>query len=139
MKKQKPSKSLRLRLHASHRGYHGFVMRKLLISLTAAVAIAGAIYAASSSNAPSVTVLRTPHDGIQPQIVERDGVIHLIYFTGEAKGGDLNYVQSRDYGRAFSSPIRVNSEPGTAVATGTMRGGQIAVGRNGRVHVAWIG
>jgi hypothetical protein len=115
------------------------VTRKLLLSFVGTAAIAGAIYAASGSSAPNVTVLRTPHDGIQPQVVERSGVLHLIYFTGEANGGDLNYVQSRDYGRTFSTPIRVNSEPGTAMAIGNIRGGQIAIGGNGSVHVAWIG
>src|SRR5262249_27151182 len=35
--------------------------------------------------------------------------------------------------------IRVNSQPGSAVATGTIRGAQLAIGRSGRVHVAWNG
>src|SRR5208283_4624222 len=39
----------------------------------------------------------------------------------------------------FSEPIRVNSEPGSAIATGTIRGAQIALGKNNRVHVAWNG
>jgi hypothetical protein len=39
----------------------------------------------------------------------------------------------------WSSPLRVNSQPGTAIATGTIRGGQIAIGQNGRVHIAWNG
>src|SRR5205823_3093564 len=39
----------------------------------------------------------------------------------------------------FVPPVRVNSEPGTAVAVGTIRGAQLALGRNGRVHVAWNG
>jgi hypothetical protein len=116
-------------------------MRKAILSLVAAAAIAGFVYAAASNTqkAPTVAVLRTPHEGIQPQIVEKDGVIHLLYFTGEASGGNLNYVQSRDNGRTFSTPIRVNSETGTAMAVGNMRGGQIAIGGDGRVHVAWIG
>jgi hypothetical protein len=33
----------------------------------------------------------------------------------------------------------VNSTPGTATATGTVRGGQIALGSEGRAHVAWNG
>jgi hypothetical protein len=35
--------------------------------------------------------------------------------------------------------VRVNSESGSAIAAGTIRGGQIAIGRNGRIHVAWNG
>jgi hypothetical protein len=33
----------------------------------------------------------------------------------------------------------VNSQEGSAIATGTIRGGQLAVGRDGRVHVVWNG
>jgi hypothetical protein len=39
----------------------------------------------------------------------------------------------------FSAPLRVNSRPGSAVALGTIRGAQLALGRNGRVHVVWNG
>jgi len=63
----------------------------------------------------------------------------MLYFLGDPRGGDLYYVQAKAAGEAFSKPIRVNSQPGSAIAIGTIRGGQIAVGRNGRVHVAWNG
>src|SRR5829696_102257 len=33
--------------------------------------------------------------------------------------------------------LRVNSEPGSVIATGSVRGGQIALGRAGFVHVTW--
>jgi len=39
----------------------------------------------------------------------------------------------------FSRPIRVNSEPRSAVAIGTVRGPQIALGRNARAYVVWFG
>jgi hypothetical protein len=94
---------------------------------------------AANTEGTSINFMRVPDSGIQPQIVEKDGVIHLLYFTGDAQKGDLNYVVSRDYGRKFSKPIRVNSEAGTAMATGNIRGGHLAIGANGRVHVAWIG
>lgn len=94
---------------------------------------------AANTEGTSINLMRVPDSGIQPQIVEKDGVVHLLYFTGDAQKGDLNYVVSRDYGRKFSKPIRVNSEAGTAMATGNIRGGQMAIGANGRVHVAWIG
>src|SRR5262249_21094513 len=32
-----------------------------------------------------------------------------------------------------------NSQPGSAIATGNIRGAHLAVGKNGRVHVAWMG
>jgi hypothetical protein len=89
---------------------------------------------------PQITLLRTPHEGIQPQtVLDRDGVLHMIYFTGDAPAGDIEYVWRKLDGKDFSEPIRVNSEPKSAVAIGTVRGPQIAVGRNGRVYVIWFG
>lgn len=91
--------------------------------------------------APAVVQLvRTPGDGIQPQAVVAGGVLHLLYFKGDPAGGDLFYVH-RPVSRPapFSRPVRVNSQSGSAIAMGTIRGGQIAVGKNGRVHVAWNG
>jgi hypothetical protein len=90
--------------------------------------------------AGKVKLLRVPNGGIQPQAaMDERGVLHLVYFTGEPQGGDIFYVR-RDAGKAeFTSPIRVNSAPGSAVAVGTIRGAQLAVGKNGRVHVAWNG
>lgn len=87
-----------------------------------------------------VTVHKTPGHGIQPQAVldEKDN-LHLLYFHGEAHGGDLMYVR-RDAGKTdFSKPLRVNSQKGSAIAAGTIRGGHIALGKSGRVHVAWNG
>ena len=49
------------------------------------------------------------------------------------------YVKSKDWGGTWSSPIRVNSHVGSALALGTIRGGQMAIGKNGRIHVAWNG
>jgi hypothetical protein len=87
-----------------------------------------------------VTVIATPHGGIQPQAVIDDaGIIHLIYFQGDPAGGDLFYVRSKPATTEFSEPIRVNSQPRSAVAMGTIRGGQLALGRGGRIHVAWNG
>jgi hypothetical protein len=63
----------------------------------------------------------------------------MIYFTGEAAHGDLFYTRSSDYGRTFSAPIPASSHPGSSMATGNIRGAHLAIGRNGRVHVAWNG
>ena len=88
-----------------------------------------------------VEVIKAPDGGIQPQAVaDSRGTVHLLFFRGEPSHGDLYYAK-RNPGQAggFLLPIRVNSEPGTAIATGTIRGGQIALGRGGKVHVAWNG
>ena len=87
-----------------------------------------------------VQLIRTPDGGIQPQAVVDDrGTAHLIYYQGEAGGGDVFHVQRAAGAGDFSKPMRVNSQPGSAIAAGTIRGAQLAVGRNGRVHVVWNG
>jgi len=71
--------------------------------------------------------------------MDEKGTIHLVYFSGDPMQGDLFYVTSTDDGATFSQPRRVNSQPGSAIAAGTIRGGQIAIGKNGHIHVAWNG
>jgi hypothetical protein len=90
--------------------------------------------------AATVELRRLPQEGLQPQVARgADGLLHLVYFRGPAAAGHLLYVSSPDDGRTFSAPVRVNSRPGSAVASGTIRGAQIAIGHDRRVHVAWNG
>jgi hypothetical protein len=87
-----------------------------------------------------IVVRRVPTGALQPEVaVDARGTVHLIYFSGDPAGGDLFYVTSGDAGAAFSAPVRINSQQGSAIAVGTIRGGQIALGRSGRVHVTWNG
>jgi hypothetical protein len=87
-----------------------------------------------------VSVIRVPNSGIQPQsLIDARGSIHVIYFRGEPAAGDLFYTR-RDAGQEqFSESIRVNSQPKSAIAIGTIRGGQLALGKGNRVHVVWNG
>jgi len=87
-----------------------------------------------------VSLLKTPNRGIQPQtVVDAAGNLHLLYFEGTPGNGNLMYLR-RDTGKKdFTTPLRVNSQDGSAIATGTIRGGHLALGKNGRVHVAWNG
>lgn len=111
-----------------------WLMRKVTLVLCAASIN---LVAAESGE---VKLVRTPDGGIQPQAaVDGKGVVHLIYYKGEAKGGDIFYVRQKPGQEAFSKPIQVNSQPKSAMAAGTIRGAQLAVGKNGRVHVAWNG
>src|ERR1700730_4186156 len=60
-----------------------------------------------------VSMIRVPNGGIQPQTaIDDKGVLHMLYFSGDAAHGDLYYVRSRDGGATFSVPIKVNSHPG---------------------------
>ncbi len=106
------------------------------------LALANGVTFPSGPVAPAVTdvkVIRLPNGGIQPQIaVDAKGDVHVLYFKGDAAHGDLFYARVDSQGR-LSQPLQVNSRPGSATATGTMRGGHLAIGRNGRVSVAWHG
>ncbi len=87
-----------------------------------------------------VTLLRVPEGGIQPRVrVDRQGTVHMVYYRGDPSAGDLFYVVSEDSGERFSDPIRVNSQAGSAVAMGNIRGAQIAVDGDRRIHVVWNG
>ncbi len=100
----------------------------------------GACAATRAWPASTVTLTRVPEGGLQPQIAtDPNGGIHLIYFRGEPLAGDLLHVKSSDGGRTFSSPIKVNTLPRAVVATGSVRGAHIAIGKQGRLHVAWNG
>jgi hypothetical protein len=102
---------------------------------------AGAVpaFGATRAEAELVHIVPVPANGIQPQIAFSGGALHLIYFAGDAKSGDVFYAHSRDLGRTFSSSVQVNSQPGSAMAVGAIRGAQISVAKGNRVHVAWNG
>jgi hypothetical protein len=86
-----------------------------------------------------VALVRVPERGLQPQVaVDARGVVHLLYYKSDPAAGDLYYARSDD-GARFGPPRRVNSQPGSAIAVGNIRGGHLALGRRGRVHVAWNG
>lgn len=110
-------------------------MRALLLALTAFLSAQGAF-----AGDPRVRLQRTPHQGIQPQAtVDPKGNVHLLYFHGEPKAGNLFYVRRDAGGESFATPLRVNSQDGSAIAVGTIRGGQLAVDGHGQVHVIWNG
>ncbi len=101
------------------------------------LAAAHALYGAADNS--HVRVLPVPNHGIQPQLVVAGHRVHMVYFAGDPRHGDIHYLQSDDFGGAFSPPVRVNSQPGSAIAIGAIRGAQLSVGKGGRVHVAWNG
>jgi hypothetical protein len=93
-----------------------------------------------SLRAEPVTLTRTPNGGIQPQVAtDEDGNVHLVYYLGDPRSGELFYMRHRAGQGAFSTPILVNTPTSRAMAMGTIRGAQLAVGKIGRVHVAWNG
>ena len=116
--------------------------RLYVIAVLLAAVAAAAPSSPSATGEPHVSVVPAPGDGVQPQaVVDGRGTIHIVYFKGDASGGDLYYARLRSTAEAAhpAAPVRVNSVAGSALATGTVRGAQIALGRNGIIHIAWHG
>ena len=65
--------------------------------------------------------------------------MHLICYKGDPANGDIYYGTISPDGESFSSFIQVNDIQGTAIAAGTIRGAQLAVGQDETVHVLWNG
>ena len=79
-------------------------------------------------------------DGIQPQVlVDAKGVVHLVYLKGDPKACDIRYTHRASSDTNWAEPITVNSIPQSAIAIGTIRGAQMALGRSGSVQVIWNG
>ncbi len=124
-------------------------MRRKRWNVVKQALVAVALIAAAAASSPPtiaadgaarVETARVPDGGIAPQVAaDGRGVIHLIYFKGEPNAGDIYYVRSTGVAGGFSKPVRVNSQPKSALAIGTVRGPRLALGRNGRIHVAWYG
>lgn len=108
--------------------------RRFLVSSIGASALCHA-----AGHDDPVQLISVPDTGIQPQIAIAGKTLHLIYFGGDPKHGDIFYVRSNDFGRSFSASLRVNSQPASALAIGSIRGAQVSVGKGNRIHVAWNG
>ena len=87
-----------------------------------------------------VTFWHLPDGAIQPQAVtDSAGTIHVLYFQGDAKAGNLFYLRLAPGQNRPSAPIRVNSDADSAAAIGTVRTAQIAIGKENCVHIVWNG
>lgn len=84
--------------------------------------------------AAKVIPISTPDGGAVPDAeVDDQGAIHLAYVRGE----DAFYRRSTDDGKSWSEPLRINSDAGTVHPANTFRGPDLALGKEGRVHVIW--
>src|SRR5438067_6899265 len=78
-------------------------MLALAIGIGALLSLSFSARSAMTSNV-AVALVRVPQGGIQPEAaVDSHGTLHLLYFAGEPRGGNLFYVRSTDYGRTFST------------------------------------
>src|SRR5215213_8031862 len=87
------------------------------------VALCSIASVASAAGTVQVDVRRIPDGGVQPQAaVDAKGIVHLIYLKGDPAKCDVLYARSTDGGSTWSDPLRVNSQPASAIAMGTVRG-----------------
>jgi hypothetical protein len=94
----------------------------------------------AASDAPTVTPLRAPLDGLQPRAaVDSNGAVHVVVFRGPIERGDLHYVRSKDGAKSFGAPLRITTDESRTRASSPASCAQLALGRGGRVHVAWNG
>lgn len=89
---------------------------------------------------PDISVVRLPAGALQPQaLTDASGDVHVFHLTGDPKASDVVYRQLKAGSTNWSVALRVNQRPGGAIAMGTVRGVQAALGRDGRLHVVWNG
>jgi hypothetical protein len=89
---------------------------------------------------PQVRVLRVADHGVQPEVaIDSKSIVHLIYLTGNPQASDIIYATAPADTISFGRPIRVNTHPGSAIATGTIRGPHLSIDPDGRPHIAWMG
>lgn len=92
------------------------------------------------ASAADVRFERVPEGGVQPQIASAsDGTLHLVYLKGDPRGCDVRHVTKKPGAAAWSTPRTVNSTPASAIAAGTIRGAQIAIGQDDALHIVWNG
>ena len=114
-----------------------FSNRMVCVMLGACFLRAATVLAQSTA---TVEVTRLPAGDLQPQVVAgADGVLHRVTFRGDPGAGDAWYARRTAASPEWSEPIQVNHQAGSLIATGTIRGPQLAVGPKGRVHVVWNG
>ena len=115
------------------------VSRHRSVALCAVAALLSAAGCGPAVLSDAVTLLRLPEGGRLPSaLVDDEGVVHVVYFQGEPRAGDLLHVQRAPGDAEWSEPRYVNSEAETAVGIGPIDGGQVALGADGRLHVVWF-
>ncbi len=128
--------------YSQNRVSYDFCRPSMIFAATVAFSIFASFTSlkAEPGKATKLLIERVPNGGIQPQLLsDTHGTLHLVYFSGNPSAGDLQYVRQEAGKAEWSKPIRVNSKSGSAIAVGSIRGAQMALGRNGRIHVAWNG
>jgi hypothetical protein len=77
---------------------------------------------------------------MQPQLeVDTRQQAHCLWLDGEPAAANVRYAKLDGTNGFPARPMQVNSQAGSALAIGTIRGPQFALGPSGTVHVVWNG
>lgn len=97
------------------------------------------LLACGTTGLAGVRVEEVPERGVQPEVVvAADGVVHLVYLRGDPAAAEVRYTWRRP-GEEWQPGKTVNSSGSRAVAMGSIRGPQLALGKAGTVHFLWNG
>ncbi len=117
------------------RGWANFHRLPAGMILALATGISLAAFAASP-----VEFIRLPPGGMQPQLeVDARQDIHCLWLDSEPAAANVRYAKLHGTNGFSTSAMQVNSQAGSALAIGTIRGPQFALGPSGTVHVVWNG
>jgi hypothetical protein len=98
------------------------------------------LFTTLTASAANVRLERVPEGGVQPQIASAsDGTLHLVYLKGDPRGCDVRHATKKPGAATWSTPRTVNNTPASAIAAGTIRGAQIAIGQDDALHIVWNG
>ncbi len=106
----------------------------------AVIVLGGAVASTALAAQPGPELLRVPDDGVQPQtLVSGDGTVHVMFLKGAQDAADVWYARRPKGAASFTKAVRVNAQPGSAIAVGTIRGAQFATDGAGIPFVVWNG
>jgi len=84
-----------------------------------------------------VKTIRLPRGAEVPDVaVDARRILHVAY--GRGAPGNGFYIQSADLGKTFTRTVQLNRRDNT-VTTGGERGPKLALGKDGVIHVVWLG
>ena len=114
-------------------------MPQLRLNIGAPLLFGSLFCLACSSQPPNVTIIRAPAAASLPQVaVDRHDTVHLVYYGGSLTFGDLFHVTLLSDENSWSHPQRVNTTPSSVTGLGPTDGGQLTIGPDGNLHVAWF-
>ena len=90
--------------------------------------------AGDGATKPTVSIVQAPAGCLVPDaVVDSQGTLHLVYGLNH----QAYYIQSRDNGKAFTHPVKINSDGKVETKMGE-RGPKLAVDPHGVIHVCWM-